>query len=69
MSMVTKPPPPRGYTNWLDYAVATMDLRAAQLEASGLFDDFVDGPLPSYNDMRAAANAELQALRTSQSAP
>jgi hypothetical protein len=57
--------PPQGYRTWLDYAVATMDVRAAQQAMNGLCDDAqVVDPLPSYDDIRAAAAAELGALRT-----
>lgn len=55
--------PPRGYASWLDYAVATMDVRLAQQEASGLTDETSDGEVPSYEAMREAARAELEALR------
>lgn len=57
-------PPPKGHASWLDYAIATMDTRSALHEMQGLFDDDVT---PDFNassdDLRAAAAAELQALR------
>jgi hypothetical protein len=64
MSHTPNVPSPKGHSTWLDYAVATMDTRAAYLEASGLFDDAdpIDPP-PSRDDMRAAASAELAVLR------
>ncbi len=53
-------PPPRGFSSWLDYAVATMDTRSAQLES--IFDDST-GNVPSRDRIRAAAQSELDALR------
>ena len=61
-----RPAPPKGYATWLDYAVATMDVRAAQLEAYERNDDECGEAslkIPSYEDMRKAAKAELAALR------
>ncbi len=56
--------PPKGFATWLDYAVATMDVRSAQQAMNGLFDEEqVVDPLPSYDDIREAAQAELAALR------
>ncbi len=56
--------PPKGYGTWLEYAVATMDVRAAQQSMNGLCDDdHAVHPLPSYDDIRAAAAAEISALR------
>jgi hypothetical protein len=55
------PPPPAGHLSWLDYAVATMDVRSAQLAALDAEDS--DGVAPSYDDIRAAAQADLEALR------
>jgi hypothetical protein len=52
-------PPPKGFESWLDYAIATMDVRSAQLES--LEDE--EGTVPSYEAMRAAAAAELAGLR------
>jgi len=53
------PPPPDGYGSWLDYAVATMDVRSLELAAL-----FSDGPSPHTRDaFREAAMAELSALR------
>jgi len=52
--------PPAGHASWLDYAIATMDVRSAQLSSM----EETDGDAqPSYDAMRAAAKAELAALR------
>ena len=55
--------PPRGYSSWLDYAVATMDTRS--LEAEAMFDD--TGPNWPAGATRAmmieAAREELRLLR------
>ncbi len=58
MSTSTPPPPPKGYTCWLDYAVESFDTRSAALHT--IYDDV--GP-PDRGSMREAARAELQALR------
>ncbi len=47
-----------GFNSWLDYAIATMDARGALLD--GLF---THGHIPKQVDIRAAAKAELDALR------
>jgi hypothetical protein len=49
---------PTGFDSWLDYAIATMDARGALLDAL-----FADDDIPSQEDIRAAAKAELDALR------
>lgn len=57
-------PPPKGHASWLDYAIFTMDTRSALHEMQGLFDD--DAPVNLHvtgDDLRAAARAELEALR------
>lgn len=51
-------PPPTGFDSWLDYAIAIMDARGALLD--GLF---THGHIPNQVDIRAAAKAELDALR------
>ena len=51
-------PLPTGFNSWLDYAIATMDARGAFLD--GLF---THGHIPNQEDIRAAAKAELDALR------
>jgi len=54
-----RPAPPESYGSWLDYAVATMDVRS--LELSTLFSD---APSPyTRESFREAARAELAALR------
>lgn len=53
------PQPPSGYVSWLDYAVASMDLRSVELEA--IFDD---NPGPEREAMRNAVHQELEELRT-----
>ena len=52
------PPPPQGFASWLDYAVATCDLRRVELEYL-----FREGGGPSREAMRQALEAELRALR------
>lgn len=52
------PRPPEGYASWLDYAVATMDTRNAQLDR--LFDD---SPWIDRDELRKAALDELNELR------
>jgi hypothetical protein len=60
-SNVKKPIPlPTGFNSWLDYAIATMDARGAFLDHM-----FTDDHIPSQEDIRAAAKAELDALRAS----
>jgi hypothetical protein len=56
-----KLPAPKGYATWLDYAVATMDVRSAQLETMDAEDG--DGFAPSYDAIRAAAQDDLDTLR------
>lgn len=59
---VRHPAPPAGYATWLDYAVATMDTRSVELER--LLDDGpAGGQVPTREEMRQAARAELDALR------
>lgn len=58
-SNVKKPIPlPTGFNSWLDYAIATMDARGALLDHM-----FTHGHIPNQEDIRAAAKAELGALR------
>lgn len=49
---------PTGFNSWLDYAIATMDARGAFLDRVFTHDD-----VPGQEDIRAAAKAELDALR------
>lgn len=51
------PAPPDGYASWLDYAIATMDTRSAEIESL-----LLDNPV-SRAAMREAVRAELVALR------
>ena len=51
-------PLPTGFNSWLDYAIATMDARGAFLDHLFTYDCS-----PSQEDIRAAAKAELDALR------
>ena len=51
-------PLPTGFKSWLDYAIATMDARGAFLDRLFTHDD-----VPGQEDIRAAAKAELDALR------
>lgn len=54
------PAPPTDFQSWLDYAVATMDVRGARLER--IFDEG-DSPSPSNDDIRTAAQEELNHLK------
>ena len=56
----TPPAPPTNFQSWLDYAIATMDVRGARLErilGEG------DSPSPSNDDIRTAAQEELNHLK------
>ncbi len=55
----TAPPPPDGYSTWLDYAVNTMDTRQPHLEQLSQ----LDAPEHSREAMRQAVQAELAYLR------
>lgn len=55
---MSTPTPPTEFKSWLDYAVATMDVRGARLDR--LFDE---EDLPSQYDVRAAAQEELNYLK------
>lgn len=55
---MSTPTPPTDFQSWLDYAVATMDARAAHLERIFNKDD-----IPSLDDIRAAAQEELDHLK------
>jgi hypothetical protein len=51
-------PPPVGHDSWLEYALATLDVRSVVLDAA------IDGDLSIHReDVLAAAWAELNALR------
>jgi hypothetical protein len=51
-------PVPTGFNSWLDFAIATMDARGAFLDRL-----FTDDDIPTQDEIRAAAKAELDALR------
>ena len=51
-------PLPTGFNSWLDFAIATMDARGAFLDRLFTHDD-----VPSQEEVRAAAKAELDALK------
>ena len=61
--MADKLKPPKGYKTWLDYAVATVDVHRLELEAITDDDDAALMAVPSRDEMRAAARAELDELR------
>lgn len=56
---VILPPPPNGYSSWLDFAIETMDSRSVELE-NLLGDDSANW---TRDDMVSAARAELLELR------
>ena len=56
---MSRPPPPAGHRSWLDYAVATMDSRAAALEY--ILSD--DADKWSRDEMEQAVREELAELR------
>lgn len=51
------PTPPKGYSNWLDFAVDSMEMRNEELER------LIAGESVSRHSMRDAAHAELKAIR------
>lgn len=51
-------PMPTGFNSWLDFAIATMDARGAFLDHL-----FTHDHIPTQDEIRAAAKAELDALR------
>jgi hypothetical protein len=52
------PTPPTDFQSWLDYAIATMDARGAHLDRI-----FSEDEIPSQDDIRAAAQGELDHLK------
>lgn len=56
--MSKSPPPPHGYDNWLEYAIATFDGTDASL--AFMFDD---EPVERW-EIKAAVIEEFNALRT-----
>ena len=55
---MSTPTPPTDFQSWLDYAIATMDARGAHLERV-----FNEDDIPSQDDIRAAAQEELDHLK------
>ena len=55
---MSTPTPPTDFQSWLDYAIATMDARGAHLDRI-----FSEDNIPSQDDIRAAAQEELDHLR------
>ena len=55
---MSTPTPPTDFQSWLDYAIATMDARGAHLERV-----FNEDEIPSQDDIRAAAQEELDHLK------
>ncbi len=56
--------PPTEFQSWLDYALATMDVRGAQLDRI-----FNENDASTYDDIRAAALKELDYLRRKAAVP
>ena len=56
--------PPDDFQSWLDYAVATMDARGAYLNRL-----FTEEDIPSQDDIRAAAQEELDHLKKKAAMP
>ncbi len=52
-------PMPTGFNSSLDFAIATMDARGAFFDRLFTHDD-----IPNQDEIRSAAKAELDALRT-----
>lgn len=59
-----KAPPPTGYTSWLDYAVATMDARSANLERA-----FEQNEVLTSDEIRLLTQQELEHLRQTSHQP
>lgn len=55
---MSTPTPPTDFQSWLDYAIATMDARGAHLDRI-----FSEDDIPSQDDIRAAAQEELNHLK------
>lgn len=55
---MSTPTPPTDFQSWLDYAIATMDARGAHLDRI-----FSEDEIPSRDDIRAAAQEELNHLK------
>lgn len=61
---MSTPTPPTNFQSWLDYAIATMDARGAYLERI-----FNEDNTPSQDDIRAAAQDELDHLKEKAAMP
>ncbi|WP_092756786.1 hypothetical protein [Rhodoferax sp. OV413] len=61
---MSKPAPPPDFQSWLDYAIATMDIGGACLEHI-----FSEDEAPFQDDIRAAAQEELDHLRSKAAMP
>jgi hypothetical protein len=61
---MTTPTPPTDFQSWLDYAIATMDHRGAYLDRI-----FSEDDIPSQDDIRAAAQEELDHLKQKAAMP
>ena len=55
---MSTPTPPTDFQSWLDYAIATMDVRGAHLDRI-----FSEDDIPSQADIRDAAQEELNHLK------
>jgi hypothetical protein len=55
---MSAPTPPNDFLSWLDYTIATMDVRGAYLDRILSEDD-----VPSQDDIRAAVQEELTLLK------
>lgn len=55
---MSTPTPPKEFQSWLDYSIATMDARGAYQDR--IFDE---GKIPSQDEIRAAAQEELDQLK------
>jgi len=55
---MSAPTPPNDFLSWLDYAIATMDARGAHLDRI-----FSEDDIPSQDDIRTAAQEELDHLK------
>lgn len=55
---MSTPTPPKEFLSWLDYAVATIDARGAYLDRV-----FSQDEIPSPNEIRVAAQEELDQLK------
>lgn len=61
---MSTPTPPTDFQSWLAYAIATMDARWAHLNRI-----FSEDDIPSQDDIRAAAQEELDHLKQKAAMP